>query len=97
MASLQSKFAEITNKVKDIAARCQKESAERRRLTYWVIRQSDDRMVRANETIDRTRDLLKIAGKPHETSNGESKLDPDQAWGELLLHGSKNPKRRADD
>src|SRR5215470_17740395 len=80
------------------AARCQKESAELRKQSYWTIRQSDERIAKTRDTIDRSNKRLRAAGKsPQEPKPERAAEDPFLAWGELLINGNKNPKRRADD
>ena len=86
-------MTETPRDVRTIAVRRRQESAERRKQTYWVIRKSDERIIKANDAISRTRTMLRAAGK----SPRKREPEPDLAWGNLLIFGSQNPKRRADD
>lgn len=77
----------------DGAARRQQKSLDRVKKAYWTMRESDERVIRANDTLIKARTLLSVAGK----SPRKREPDPGLAWGDRLIHGNPNPKRRADD
>ena len=93
MGKPKPKPPDIGTKAVDAAARHQQDSTKRLKDSYWTVRQADERIVKATNTIDSARKLLTAAGK----SPRKPKPDPDLEWGDLLIHGTKNPKRRADD
>jgi len=89
----KSKSAGIPKTTEDIAVRREKETRQRLKRTYWTIRESDKRIIKARDMIDRTRRKLRAAGK----SPVERPANPDLAWEKLIISAHENPKRRADD
>ena len=95
MGKPKPKPPDIGQKVMDAAARCQQDSTKRRKNSYWTVRQSDLRIIQANNTINSARKMLTAAGKSPRKPKRDP--DPDLVWDDLLIRGTKNPKRRADD
>ena len=97
MGKTQSKFADLHKNGNDVAARRQQECDKKTKLAFWALRKSDALILKANDTIDRTRTILRLAGKSPKTDKPKPEPDPFLEWGELLIKTNKSPKRRADD
>ena len=97
MGESQSNLADLPKNGEDVAARCRQQCDELRKPSYWIIRQSDERIAKTHERIDRTKERLRAAGVLPPESQPESEPDPFLEWGKLLIPANGNSKCRADD
>jgi len=80
------------------ATRGRRDFKELKKHAYWAIRESDERILSARKLISKAKERLRAAGKStEERSTRKKEPDPFLAFGELLLGGSKKPKRRTED
>jgi len=88
------KLAGIPGTFKAAAARRREQSDQLKKQSFWIIRRSDELIIKAHDIVDRTRQRLRIVtGSP-----APSPLSPQEAWGEkLIISAHENPKRRGDD